>query len=121
MVNGFQEETQELSEFELQAAEIVKTTLNGIGDDYPIKSQELEKELWSHGYLIRGARIRKIIHHLRISGQVKNLIATSHGYYTTNDPKAIKKYIASLTQRSNAILSVRDSFHLTNSATTNPN
>lgn len=59
-----------------------------------------------YGLNVSSARMRKIINHIRVKGLIQNLIADSGGYYVSNDPDEINKYIFSLRQRGRAILHV---------------
>lgn len=65
-------------------------------------------------YKIDGPRMRKIIHHLRVSGKVKDLIATSEGYFRTNDPKQIANFIKSCRERANSFLEVANAMETYN-------
>lgn len=59
---------------------------------------------------LTGARVRKIIHHIRTRRLVVNLVATSEGYYIETDPAKIREYIDSLKARAGAILDVANSY-----------
>ena len=52
-------------------------------------------------------RIRHMIHILRVSDSIPYLIATSMGYYISNDRKEIETYIGSIDDRLRAIYAIR--------------
>jgi hypothetical protein len=60
------------------------------------------------GYKLTDARLRKIIHHIRIKNIIPLLIATSKGYYISNDENEIELYIKSLNERINSIQEIKD-------------
>lgn len=53
-------------------------------------------------YRTSGPRMRQMIHYLRTSGKVSNLLANSKGYYKSSDPKEIAKFIKSCFERANS-------------------
>ena len=92
----------------------VKSFKQRVGRDKIISNSQIQKHFRNLGVKMPGARVRKIINYIRIKGLVKGLIATSKGYYVSNDPGELKKYIHSLHQRESAIheirLSIQDYF-----------
>ena len=58
------------------------------------------------GVPMNGARVRKIIHHLRVSGAVPMLLASSKGYYRSIDINDCVRFEQSLEQRAEAITRV---------------
>ena len=64
------------------------------------------------GYKVSEARIRKLIHYIRVNRLVKNIIATSKGYYIATTEEEIKSFVESLQQRINSIEEVKNSFSL---------
>lgn len=53
-------------------------------------------------YIITGPRMRKVIHYIRVKGLIIDLIATSNGYFRTNDSNEIANFIKSCRQRANS-------------------
>jgi len=51
-------------------------------------------------------RIRKIIHEIRVNGDVPCLIATSEGYYIADNDDELEAYMLSLRERVNSIQAV---------------
>ena len=116
MIYGFENETAPLNNIELQAAAIIRDCLINfhVGAKRAVTAEQIARgmanmELFrdknSNPYL-NGARIRKIVNHLRITGACPRLIASSKGYYVSNDREEITEYIQSLYARAEAILAV---------------
>ena len=74
-----------------------------VGSEDSVTSTEIVRKLKEQGYKINGARVRKLVHHIRVTGIIKNLIASSKGYYITNDPKELERFKSSLLERRNSI------------------
>jgi hypothetical protein len=112
MLNGFETITASLTKHELEDLTplLVGFLSDKKGEDKAVKSFGIQCYFKSFGYNVSDARIRKLINHVRIKGLVKNLIATSRGYYIATDANQIKSYVESLVSRENAIRAVRYSF-----------
>lgn len=114
MINGFEDFTYELSDKEKR---ILPWFVNGlkvkIGKEKAVTNKEMCAGFLRLGQIVSEARARKIISHIRINGLVKNLIATSKGYYIEPDLERRRVYVESLNQRIRAIEAVRDSFEIT--------
>ena len=110
MLNGFEQQTKPLTEYEFDILPIiVKCLKRHIGKDNAITNDEMSEGMYKHGYRkVGSARIRKIINHIRINGMIDGLMATSDGYYITTDIKEMMSYISSLDGRIQAITEVRD-------------
>ena len=87
MIQGFSEQTKPLTDYE----------------------DKVILPLIVHGCKIDSPRIRKIINHIRLSGMVIGLIATSEGYYIAETRKELEDYLRSLEGREGAIHAVRKS------------
>jgi len=111
-INGFEDQTHELSDYE--KANVLPLFLKGIskkvGVDLAITNKEIVTALKLKGIKTTDSRIRKIVNYVRTEGLVPGLIATSKGYYISNDPVEIAKYVDSLNQRAKEILRVKESF-----------
>lgn len=105
MIEGFEEQTKPLSDYEKKMVPGFVTAFSTrIGKENAISSEQIisgVKKTW--GIDINGARVRKIVNHIRINGLVKRLVASSKGYYIENDDKELIKYLHSLAQRKSAI------------------
>lgn len=51
--------------------------------------------------------LQKLVHHIRVNGLVKNLIAGSNGYYISNSAPEIKNYIRIIKSRVKELHAVR--------------
>lgn len=110
MVENFEEQTHELTEYETKI--LLPAMLKGfktkIGEANAVTSTEIVSSLKQRGFKVDPARVRKVVNHIRINNLIFNLIATSKGYYIAQNPGECKSFIRSLDQRANAIISVRD-------------
>lgn len=109
MIQGFEIETAPLSEYERNILlPIIVSSLKNSSKQNPIKNKLYTRWLKAGGYEIEEARFRKIVSAIRRENLVPNLIASSKGYYVTNDPDEIDSYIQSLRSRARAINSLAD-------------
>lgn len=110
MVNGFENETYELNDYEEKKVVplMVLGLKNKVGKENAVTNGQMISGLKNKGHKIDSARLRKLIHHIRITGLIECLIATSKGYYITNDKKEMDNYIESLIQRSESIMKIAD-------------
>ena len=111
MIKGFEDQTEELNEYELNI--LVPVLVNGlltkVGKENAITNKKIVTAL-TPAYKINDARVRKIINHIRRNKLVRNLIATSAGYYISSDKIEIENYIISLKQRADAIVELANSY-----------
>ena len=105
MINGFDNETKPLSEYELNTLtpQIVRGLSMKIGKDRAIKNSEICAKMRLAGYKIDNARLRKVINHIRVNALLPGVIATSEGYYIATTKREMAEYIASLESRESAI------------------
>ena len=107
MIPGFENYTHELTEREL--VEVVPLVVKGLksksGKKSSISATAMCKALKKHPYNINigGARMRKVIRHIRITGMIMNLVTNGRGYYVATNRKEIEDYLDSLTVRIEAI------------------
>jgi menaquinone-dependent protoporphyrinogen IX oxidase len=107
MINGFEDETGPLSDYELDLVPVIVKGLSvRYGKEKAITNKQMVKALKSADWKVSGARIRKIINHIRTTGQLQLLVASSKGYYLATEPEEVEKYVESLRQRASAIYSV---------------
>ncbi len=115
MIPGFEDHTAPLNDYEKNTLMpvIIKGLQKRIGKNNAITNAEMCRKLNNHFYLnspsykkITGARIRKIINHIRINDAISCLVSTSKGYYVSKDRKELNTYIESLNKRATAILAV---------------
>lgn len=110
MIKGFENETAPLSEYEERTLlpVMVRSLAAKRGRASAVTSTYICTRLRAKGYDINGARVRKLINHIRVNGLVPRLIATSDGYYIASDNGELMAYIDSLRGRENAIKAVRE-------------
>ena len=65
----------------------------------------------SQGIKMNGARVRKIIHALRVSDAVPFLLASSKGYYRSIDMADVARFEDSLRQREDSIRAARSAIY----------
>jgi hypothetical protein len=82
------------------------------GKENAVTNRKLVNLLTAMGHDVCEPRIRKIINQIRLKGLVRNLLATSKGYYVTNDEKEIRNYVMSLHERASAINAIADTFKI---------
>ena len=111
---GFEEQTQPLTAWEQHS--LLPVMLAGlrtkVGQDNAVTSAQIIKALKAdpYNYKINGARVRKVINYIRLKGMIRNLVATSKGYYIEQDQAAVEAYKQSLRDRIGAIEAVLNSF-----------
>lgn len=120
MIRTFEEYTEELTEDEvkyiLPKLQIILTL--AIGKEKALTNKQIVSDLNSYNrpfpcdetqkhIKTSEPRIRKMIHILRVSDAIPFLIATSGGYYISNDKKEIETYIGSIDDRLRSIYQIR--------------
>lgn len=105
MIEGWEKETAPLTEQEKAVAEwVAKGLRTKLGRAAAITNSKMRAFfVEKFNANIPEARIRKVIHHLSVSGTVKLLVANNKGYYCARAPEDVQRYIRSLRQRSAAI------------------
>lgn len=114
MINGFEKQTQELTEYEsdILLPLVVKQLKLKLGEKQSVTNAHVCRAFKNHGYKMTAPRFRKIINHIRINGLINHLVSSSKGYFVATSESEIERYIESLDQRINSITTVRDSlFH----------
>lgn len=111
MINGFTTQTEPLTEYERDTLlpVIVRGLINKVGEAKAITNAAITRAMKSAGYQLTEARLRKIINHIRTTGMIRWLIATSKGYYIATSRQEMEDYIVSLRGREDAIRAVRES------------
>jgi hypothetical protein len=108
MITNFEEHTHELTSDEMEILQLVIHGFRAYKKTNPIKAELIVKRmnvfLENNGYKIRltQPRLRKLVNYIR-SNSLIPLIATSHGYFTTNCKLTIQQQIISLQERANSI------------------
>lgn len=111
MINLFENITEELTDYEKEV--ILPVVIKGLetknGKQNAVTNKYIVGKLSIIGISTSSPRIRKIIHYIRVENKISRLIATSNGYYISNNIDELDNYIKSLKQRLNSIRSVKDS------------
>lgn len=101
MLTIFNEQTKRLSDDELNI--YLPAILNFLrpakGKDNAITNGRIRREMEDLGLKIGAARVRKIINYIRVEDELSCLIASNRGYYISDDPDEIRRYIESLRGR----------------------
>ena len=110
MIEGFTKQTEKLSDYEKEVLlpTMVKCLKRKVGKENAVTNAYMCDRMNEKGYEIGEARVRKIINHIRTNNLVPRLMASSCGYYVTNDKNELKSYIASLKGREDAIRAMRN-------------
>jgi hypothetical protein len=105
----FEPETTKLTEYELKLVPIVVNILKSrLGRENAITNNILVNRMSKLGFSsMTPERMRKLINHIRLYDLLDCLVASSKGYYISNDEKEISDYIGSLRGREEAIRAVR--------------
>jgi hypothetical protein len=105
----FEPETTKLTEYELKLVPIVVNILKSrLGRENAITNNNLVNRMSKLGFSsMTPERMRKLINHIRLYDLLDCLVASSKGYYISNDEKEISDYIDSLRGREEAIRAVR--------------
>ena len=107
MINGFTEYTEQLNEYERDTLLplLVRGLQTKIGSKKAITNKKMIKALESIGYDgLSGPRVRKIINYIRIQGLVRNLVASSKGYYIEDNVEERRKYVEGVKARAQSML-----------------
>lgn len=112
MIEGFERETDDLTDYELKT--VLPAIERGLwtkrGKNAAVTNKEIVIGLArSLSIKTTEPRVRKIINHIRNRGLIPCLIATSSGYYIAQNRKEMEDYIASLIGREESIRLVRES------------
>lgn len=123
MIRNFEEYTSELSEDEANfiMPRLLKILALAIGKEKAITNKRIVRDInidhpcedidamTGHRKWIKTSepRIRHMIHILRVSDAIPFLIATSHGYYISNDKEEIVNYMGSIDDRLRSIYDIR--------------
>jgi len=111
MLKLFEEITKELTDYEKQV--VMPLITQGlelkIGKKMAVTNSHIVTKLREQGIKTSGPRIRKMIHHIRVNDIIPRLIATSSGYYISEDIEELDNYIQSLKQRLHSIREIKES------------
>lgn len=114
MITGFEKETEPLNEEETRLAHMVAICLESrLGEELALKNGQLSDLVGQfYGVNIPEGKMRKIINHIRRHQLVKNLLASSKGYWVARDRDEVLRYVRSLYERISAIKKVAESYEV---------
>lgn len=113
MVENFEEITEPLTDDDLRFLPVLRRGLEKHGPNDPIKGAAIVKAMnaqklkFNFQAQFSEARLRKLVNHLRVNGLLP-VIATSLGYYVSDDPKILRSQIRSLRDRAKGINAAAD-------------
>jgi hypothetical protein len=109
MLKNFEKITVELTPNELEYVEFLgQWFMQNKGKGNTVKNSDIVKLIkTAFDKKIVDSRVRKVVQFLRTNG-FPNLIATSSGYYYSDDVSEIESWITSLKQREAAIRAIRE-------------
>lgn len=108
MITNFETITSDLNEKELQIVPLIIKGFSRYTKSNPIKSPDVIKNLNAYfereniAFKMTDAKLRKFVNHIRVNS-LQPLIASSNGYYCSNDTQEIEKQIQSLLERAASI------------------
>jgi len=109
MIEGFPEQTAPLTEDEIKIAQTIATKLKyHRGAENAVTNSKMQKFFQEQGIKTGGARIRKILHHIRTQNLVSCLVANSKGYYIATSSEDMKRYTKSLQDRIDSEVYLKD-------------
>jgi hypothetical protein len=110
MVSGFEDQTHELSDYELNTLvpRMVAGFRSRIGSKKAITSTKAIKQIKESGLKVDPARFRKVVNYIRTNGLISNLVATGKGYHIAENELESRRFLESLKQRIQSITLVHD-------------
>jgi carbamoylphosphate synthase small subunit len=101
MLAGFEDITQDLNEYEEQKLLplFVSSLARRRGKSNAITNKQIVQILKDRSIIVSDVLVRKIISHIRTNCMVEGLLASSSGYWVSEDPREIEKYQDSLKGR----------------------
>lgn len=108
MIQGFEEQTQPLTDYERDTLlPLIRWGLSTKrGREKSIPGSTIIRKMRAQGYKLDGPRLRKIVNHIRSNDLIEGLVSTSKGYYVASTAQEIEDYIYSLQGRVEAIQEV---------------
>jgi len=109
MIKGFEKETAPLSDYERSILPaFVKGFSTKVGKENAITNKQICEAMKNLGYDVNDARIRKIVNHIRANHLCPVLLASSKGYWVSNDIQEVNDWITSMDGRIEAMIATRD-------------
>lgn len=108
MVENFEEITKTLTPDEEMMLPVIMRGLKAHSYADPIKGPDIviavnsQKQKYGFRLNLNEARLRKIVNHIRVNALLP-VMATSSGYYVSDDPETIESQVRSLVDRAEGI------------------
>lgn len=106
MITNFEQITTELNEEEMKLLPILINGFRTHSKQNPIKAPDIVNAMKKFGKMSE-VRLRKMVNHIRVNSLLP-LIATSSGYFITEDQEEIRNQIKSLNERAKSIKDASD-------------
>lgn len=108
MLPGFEEQTKPLTDYEADVLLplMVQSLARRVGEKNAITNKLMREGFKKKEHKVGDARIRKLIHHIRIHSLVPFLMASSKGYWVEEDNARYVEWIKSLHGRVRSIQKV---------------
>lgn len=113
MIENFEEITEPINVDDLKFLPVLIRGLERHGKEDPIKGREIvaamnrQKLKYNFNAQFSEARLRKLVNHIRVNGLLA-VIATSNGYFVSNESETLRSQIRSLRDRANGIHAAAD-------------
>ena len=113
VITSFEQQTAELNDKELEIIPFLIKGFSSHSEDNPIKAPVIVRQMNdflaknNKGIKMNEPRLRKCVNYIR-SNSILPLIATSDGYYVSQDHEVIKSQIKSLRERASSISKCAD-------------
>jgi hypothetical protein len=109
MITNFEDLTYKITADEIaQIPAIIAILQDRIGKEKAITSNAMMNQI---NYRNDAARFRVLINHIRRTGLITDLCASSKGYYIARTQQEFERYVQSLTDRINATQQVLDAIY----------
>jgi len=110
MIINFEKITKPLNDKEVEFAELLTSVFNDSVKYY--KNKDIVYLAAGMGLRLTPARVRQVIHYIRINHLVNGLVATADGYKRATSDAELQRYVKSLRQRRNSIDDIIRSFEI---------
>ena len=109
MIKGFENETAPLSDYEQSLLPLfIQGFTTKLGKKNAITNKQICSRMKAIGHDVNDTRIRKIINHIRNNNLVSVLLASSKGYWVSNDNAEIQDWIESMEGRISSMAVVKN-------------
>lgn len=105
MIINWEKYTHELTDKEKKIVpRVIQGIVKRVSKRMIITNAQMCEQLTKEGHKISGPRLRKILNFIRSESIIRNIVASSDGYYIATTQKDLDDYRESINARANAIL-----------------